>query len=269
MFAYLEILRPLNGLMAVFAVFVAVMLVNFFIPYQLSLAFLVVFLISSAGMIINDYFDYEIDKINRPKRPIPSGRIPRKTALIYAVVLFLIADFIALFINFYAFILAILNTVINIIYSWKLKKMILIGNFSVSWLAASTFIFGNLLTGNISITVLLLFLMAFSSNIGREITKSIEDVEGDKRIRARTLPIVAGKNFAGLVAMIFIIFAIIFSPLPYMLNLLSINYLYLVIVTDIIFAFSCFLIFILPKKSQKLMKIAMFIAIVAFLAGII
>lgn len=269
MIAYIEILRPLNGLMAVFAVFVAATLVNFFIPYQLLLAFLVVFLISSAGMIINDYFDYEIDKINRPKRPIPSGRISRKTALTYSVVLFLIADFIALFLNFYAFVLAILNTVINIIYSWKLKKMVLIGNFSVSWLAASTFLFGNLLMGNISIIVLLLFLMAFSSNVGREITKSIEDVEGDKRIRVKTLPIVAGKNFAGLIAMIFIIFAIIFSPLPYVFNLLSINYLYLVIVTDIIFAFSCFLIFILPKKSQKLMKIAMFIAIVAFLVGII
>jgi len=268
MFAYLETLRPLNGLMAVFAVFVAATLVNFFIPYQLSLAFLVVFLISGGGMVINDYFDYETDRINRPNKPIPSGRISRKTALVYTIVLFLVADFIALFLNFYAFVLAVINTVISIIYSWRLKKKVLIGNFSVSWLAASTFLFGNLLTGNISITVLLLFLMAFSSNVGREITKSIEDVEGDKSIRARTLPIVAGKNFAGFIAMIFVLFAIFFSPLPYMLNLLSINYLYLVIVTDIIFAFSCFLIFILPKKSQKLMKIAMFIAIIAFLVGI-
>ena len=269
MFAYLAILRPLNGLMAVFAVLVAAILVNFFVPYQLLLAFLIVFLISSGGMVINDYFDYEIDKINRPKRPIPSGRISRKNALIYAIVLFLVADFIALFLNFYVFALTILNTVINIIYSWKLKKMILIGNFSVSWLVASTFIFGSLLKGIITVTILILFLMAFSSNIGREITKSIEDVEGDKRRSIKSLPLIAGKNFAALIAMIFIFFAIIFSPLPYFFGLLSINYFYLVIITDIIFALSCFFIFILPRKSQKLMKIAMFTAIIAFLVGTI
>jgi geranylgeranylglycerol-phosphate geranylgeranyltransferase len=269
MFAYLEILRPLNGLIAVFAVFVAAMLVNFLIPYQLLLAFWVVFLISSGGMVINDYFDYEIDRINRPKRPIPSGRISRKNALIYAIALFLIANVIALFLNFYKFTLAFLNTIINIIYSWKLKKRTLIGNLFVSWLAASTFLFGSLLNETITVTILILFLIAFSSNVGREITKTIEDIKGDRNRGVKSLPLVAGKNFAGLIAMIFILFAIFFSPLPYMLNLLSINYLYIVILADIIFAFSCFLIFILPKKSQKLMKIAMFVAIIAFLTGIL
>jgi len=268
MLAYLEILRPFNGLMSVFAVFVAAMLVNFFIPYQLLLAFLVVFLVSGAGMVINDYFDYTIDKINRPKRPIPSGKISRKTALTYSMVLFLIANFIALFLNFYMFVLVVFNTIVSIVYSWKLKKILLVGNFVVSWLVASIFIFGSLFRG-ITATILILFLIAFSSNTGREIAKSIEDIKGDVKRKVNSLPIVANRYFAGWIAAIFILFAIIFSPLPYIFGLLTVKYIYLVILADIVFAFSCFTTFISPDKSQKMMKIAMFIALIAFLIGTI
>jgi geranylgeranylglycerol-phosphate geranylgeranyltransferase len=269
MFAYLEILRPINGLMSVFAVFIAAMLVGFPISLELLLAFIVVFLVSSAGMIINDYFDYEIDKINRPKRPIPSGRISRRGALIYAVLLFLIANIIAFFLNFYMFGLAVLNTFIAFVYSWKLKKRLLFGNILVSWLVASTFFFGSLLNETIGVIIIILFMLSFSSNMGREITKTIEDVKGDKRAKANTLPIVAGKNFAYLIACVFIIFSIVFSFLPYVFNLLNIYYLIFVIIADIGFTISCFIILISPKKSQKIMKISMLIALVAFLVGII
>jgi len=269
MFAYLEILRPLNGLISIFAVFVAAMLIGFPISSQLLLAFIVVFLVSGGGMVINDYFDYKIDKINRPRRPIPSGKISRKTALTYSIILFIIANITALFLNLFMFTLVILNTFLVIIYAWKLKKIVLIGNLCVSWLAASNFLFASLLQETITALILLLFLMAFSSNIGREIAKSIEDLKGDREMKLKTLPIIAGKSFAAWIATIFILFAIIFSPLPYLFNLLSVNYLYLVIVSDIIFAFSCFLIFTSPKKSQKVMKIAMFITIIAFLLGMI
>jgi len=269
MFAYLEILRPFNGLMSVFAVFIAAVLVGFLIPFQLLLAFIVVFLVSSGGMIINDYFDYKSDKINRPKRPIPSGRISRKNTLNYAILLFLIANIIALFLNLYTFALAIFNTFIAFIYSWKLKRRLLIGNLLVSWLVASAFFFGSLLKETITITILILFLMAFSSNVGREIAKSIEDIKGDRKIKAKTLPVVAGKIFSAWIACIFIIFAIIFSFLPYTFNLLNINYLILVIIADIFFTISCLIVFISPKKSQKIMKTAMFIALIAFLVGVI
>ena len=95
-------------------------------------------------MVINDYYDYEIDKINRPKRPLPSGKISKKNALIYAVILFTIANIIALYLNFYMLGLALFNTFIAFVYSWKLKKRLLMGNVLVSWLVASTFFFGSL-----------------------------------------------------------------------------------------------------------------------------
>ncbi len=268
MFAYLEILRPLNGLMASLAVLISAILVSFFSPFQLFLACLAVFLISGAGMAINDYFDYKVDKVNKPKRPIPSGRILRRNALIYSFSLFFIANTITLiFLNFQMFILSVLNSICLVLYSWKLKKLPLLGNFCVSWFVASTFIFGSLLSKTITLTIFILFLMAFSANVGREIAKSIEDIKGDKKANIKSLPIVAGKSFSALVASIFVMFAVIFSPLPYIFGLLNVHYLYLVIVADALFAFSCFTTFLSPYKSQKIMKLAMVIALFSFLIG--
>ena len=74
--AYLEILRPFNALMAVVAIFLmAIISGNFTLGVFIAGA--VVFIITGAGNSINDYFDYKIDAINKPERPIPSGRIPR------------------------------------------------------------------------------------------------------------------------------------------------------------------------------------------------
>jgi len=268
MIAYLELLRPFNGLMAVFAVFIAAMLVGFPISYQLLAAFMVVFLVSGSGMVINDYFDYNADKINRPNRPIPSGKVSRKSALVYSIILFAAANMIALFLNFYMVGLALFNTLVTIVYSWKLKKKLLIGNVTVSWLVASTLFFGSLLKETLSVIVVILFMLSFSANLGREITKSIEDIKGDKMLKANTLPMLVGKNFAGWIACIFILFPIIFSFMPYVMNLLSINYLFVVLIADIIFAASCFLILISPRKAQKFMKIGMLIALLAFLLGV-
>jgi geranylgeranylglycerol-phosphate geranylgeranyltransferase len=268
MLSHLEILRIPNALMSVFAVIVSAILVNFYNPLQILIASIAVFLISGGGMIINDYFDYEADKINRPKRALPSGKISKKGALVYSLILFIIGNALAFFLNFQLLSIALFNTILLVAYSWKLKKIILLGNFTVSYLSASIFLFVSLLSGFVTATILILFLMAFSSTVGREITKTVEDLEGDKKIKAMTLPIIAGKNFSAWIASIFIIFAVLFSPLPYIFHLLNINYLYLVTIADIIFLYSCFAIFISPKKSQKMMKIAMFIALIAFLIGI-
>ncbi|MFH0928977.1 MAG: UbiA family prenyltransferase [Candidatus Aenigmatarchaeota archaeon] len=269
MLACLELTRPFNGLMSVFAVFTAALLVGFPISYQLIAAFLVVFLVSGAGMVINDYFDYEIDKVNRPKRPIPSGRVSRRNALIFALVLFGIANALALLLNLQMFALAMFNTFVAFVYSWKLKMRLLIGNIAVSWLVASTFFFGSFLQGYLfPPIIIILFLLSFSANLGREIAKTIEDMKGDKKIKANTLPLVAGKNFAAWVACLFVIFSIFFSFLPYTFSLLSLNYLVLVLVADTAFAISCFLILISPGKAQKVMKIAMLVALVAFLFGV-
>ncbi len=269
MFAFLEILRPSVCALAAAGVLVGALVAGFNSPYIIALACLVAVGIAGAGNITNDIFDYKIDKINRPKRPLPSGRVSKKAAKLYAGALFVAANFLALiFLNVFCLGLALLNTAITIFYAAKLKRTPF-GNFFDSWLASSTFIFGSLLIAGINPTVIILAIMAFSANFGREIAKAIEDIKGDAKAKLRTIPIVAGRNFSIWIAIIFVFFAITFSPVPYLLKLLSINYLYLVILADIIFVIACFLLFFNVSKSQRAMKIAMGIGILAFLIGLI
>lgn len=267
MLSFVKILRPVNGLMAAFAVLISAFIVGFPFNYDLILALFAVFLVSGGGMVINDYFDYEIDKINKPKRPLPSKKISRNAALVYSIVLFSLGNIIAVFLNQTLLLFTIFNSFLMIVYSWKLKKIALLGNIVVSWLAASTFLYGSFLKGVLTVNIVILFMMAFTVNVGREIVKTIEDMRGDKKVKAKTLPLVFGEQVAGWIAIFFIFLGVLVTPLPYALKLLNIKYVVLMVIADIVLAASCFALFISPKKSQKYMKIAMFIALLAFFAG--
>ncbi|NIO44386.1 MAG: digeranylgeranylglyceryl phosphate synthase [Candidatus Aenigmarchaeota archaeon] len=267
MTSYVKILRPSVVFLATFAVLVGALIVGYYQPFQILIGILVASLIAGAGNVTNDYYDYEIDKINKPKRVIPSGKIKRKNAAFFAAILYVLANVLAiLFLNTDMILLALFNTFISFVYAWKIKATFL-GHFIDSWLAASTFLFGALFV-NITATIIFLFSMSYLTNLGREIVKGIEDMKGDKKIGARTLPVILGKIISSWIAILFIIFAIAISPIPYFFNLLSISYLLLVIFADLIFLFSCFILLFNPAKSQKIMKIAMFLAIIAFLVGI-
>jgi geranylgeranylglycerol-phosphate geranylgeranyltransferase len=268
MLSYLRILRPSIIFLTAFAVLAGALIVGYHQPNQIAIAIIVASLIAGAGNVTNDYFDYEIDKINKPKRAIPSGKLKRKSASYYALALYLIANVLALYsLSFNMFLLSLFNTFIAFFYAWKIKKTVF-GHFVDSWLASSTFLFGGLLA-SLNATVIFLFSVAYLANLGREMTKGIEDREGDKKIGAKTFAVVTGKIFSAWIAVSFIIFSIIISFIPYLFNLLNIYYLVLVIFADLIFILSCFIILINPAKSQKIMKIAMFVAVIAFLVGIV
>ena len=265
MFAYLTIMRPLNCLMAAVAVYVASLIAGlaFYPTLPIIYALVSVFLICAGGMVINDYFDVEIDRVNKPKRPIPSGKISKTTALIYSYLLFGIGVYISYLINIFTFIVAILASALLILYAWKLKKAMMIGHLTVSSLVALTFIYGGLVNLNY-LPVLSLAMLALLANTGREIYKSIEDIMGDQKAGLQTLPIKYGVIRAKMIASIFVLFAIILSFLPYFLGIFSDVYLFFVAITDIIFLAAV----VGPLKfSAKLCKFAMLASLVAFFAG--
>jgi len=265
MFAYIEILRPVNGLMSALAVWVGSIVAGAaLVPAQPVITAMVsVFLISGAGMVINDYYDIEIDKINKPKRPLPSGKIKLKASLIYSIILFLLGIALAYFININAFLIAILASILLFLYSARLKKTLLLGNVIVSLLVALSFAYGGLAAGNYFPTLLLAFL-AFLANMGREMYKSIEDVMGDKKYGANTLPIKIGVLKSKMLANIFVITAVLFSFVPYFLGTFGQVYLFFVVIADIAFVAAA----VSPVRySAKICKIAMFIALLAFFAA--
>ena len=268
MFAYLEILRPSVFLLGMLGVLVGALLAGVSSIEMIALGIFITFLVTGGGNVINDYFDYEIDKVNRPKRPIPSGRIGRSSALIYSIALFVAALSLSVMLNAYALVLVAFNIFLSILYSWKLKAKPLLGNLCPSWLAASTFVFGSLLVGHFDLAVLSLFLMAFSGNTAREIVKAVEDLKGDKKAGYKTLPVVIGVHFSNFVALSFLIIGILLSFIPYGLGIFGINYLYAIFIADLVFSAAGFMMMTNPTKSQKMMKIGMFLTIAAFLVGI-
>ena len=201
--------------------------------------FLLVFstvLIAAAGNIINDYFDVRADRINRPERLIVSKLIKRRWAIISHWILNLVAFSIAIYLStryqtfWYVFIhLITINTLW--FYSMHFKRKPFIGNFMIAVLTALVPILCGIhfyfqigientdlivLTPQSNLQQSILFwksflltdwrfiyflaFFAFTLNLSREIIKDIQDIEGDKHIYAKTLPITIGIQKSAIIA---------------------------------------------------------------------
>lgn len=280
-FTYLELMRYKNAAMAgissVAAVFIVASILNYpmegdllYNLLHLFYIFIMVFLATGAGNVLNDYYDIEIDRVNKPKRPLPSGRVTVKEAVYLTIFCFSVALIIAFLINTVAGIIGFINVFILIWYAKKLKRTILLGNLSIAYLTGSTFLFGASFFGTKGITVMFpLFLLAFLATAAREIVKDIEDIKGDAIDGAVTFPIKYGEKTSILLAAALGFLAVLMSPLPYIMEILTIHYLY-----ALVFGIICFFIAIYSlfkkeyAKSSKYFKIAMFLALAAFVVGL-
>lgn len=275
---YVEILRPGNALMgAISIILVAIIDKTFTIP--VILAMIAVFFETAAGNVINDYFDYKIDLINKPERPLPSGRISLKNGRNYAYLLFLagtICGFLISFLtaNWVPFGIVLLADVILYLYAYKLKSTPLIGNLAVGFMTGFGFVFGGFSINNPDIIMTSIFLgfFAFVMTTAREIVKDIEDMEGDEADGARTLPLMIGERIPAFISAILIVIDSALCPLLYFQHIFGIYYLVVIAVAVILFLYSAVLIIKSQEretaaKVSKYLKIGMLIAFVAFVAG--
>ena len=230
---FLRIMRPLNCLMMGFAVIVGASLVsalNFSI--NLLLGFVTSFTLTGASMAINDYYDREIDAINEPNRPIPSGAVSPKEALSFAAVLSLVGFAAALVTSESCLIVAVIAWMIFVTYTTKGKRTGLPGNLLVSTCVVIPFIYGGFAVENLKLSVILFAAMAFLSNTGREVAKGIVDVEGDRSQNVRTIALLFGERTAAVLSSILSVLAVSLSPLPWLWDLVSDWFLPFVILTD-------------------------------------
>jgi geranylgeranylglycerol-phosphate geranylgeranyltransferase len=221
--AYIEIIRPVNCIMGGLTVLSAVQVANVF--YNLNLQFFwskfwifpnrffeiavisyfVYFLIAAAGMVINDIFDLEVDRINKPNRPLPRGALTVKQAVAYTVALWASGVVLAFLISVASGILALIFSGIGLLYAARVKVLGLLGNFVVAFSFAFGYIYGSFITSmergilRIPLMSLLFFITAFMVLQGREIIKGMEDVEGDKCRNAKTIACVYGLKRASIV----------------------------------------------------------------------
>ena len=231
--AYLELSRPINGVIAFISVLLGAMFtrqegLNLLTDSGLLTVATSALLLLSAGNAINDYCDYQIDQINKPQRPIPSARVQRSGALIFAIVLIGAGVTLGAVVNRYAAVIAVSVSICLIAYALWLKRTPIVGNLVVGVLTGLTFIAGGVAVQSTHGT-LVPATFAFLFTTAREIVKDIEDTEGDFENSARTIAVIS-KSLAVLMALIFMATVIVFSPVPYLLGWYSWRYLLMVFI---------------------------------------
>ncbi len=184
--------RPVNVIIA----FLSIMLAGYLCGIgnhwtELLLACISGALATAGANAINDFFDLEIDRINKPFRPLPSGSIQPRQAAVFAGISFSGALLAAFYINLMAVVVASVSTLFLYWYSARLKRTVLWGNLTVSFITGLAFVYGGIAVGRVEYA-LIPAGFAFFMHFGREIVKDMEDVSGDQAHGARTLPVVHG-----------------------------------------------------------------------------
>ncbi|MBS7647631.1 MAG: geranylgeranylglycerol-phosphate geranylgeranyltransferase [Candidatus Bathyarchaeia archaeon] len=278
----IRLMRPINCTMMGFAVIVGAALADahslFISPLSsLFYGFFTGFLLTAASMAINDYYDKEIDAINEPSRPIPSGLVKPKEAIAFAVALTFLGFSTAILTNSKAplqcFTTALIFWLISVSYVTFGKKTGFPGNLLVSACVSAPFIYGslaisNLIKGNIWIFAAMVFL----SNTGREITKGIADMQGDMTRNVKTIAVLYGARQAAVAAAVFYLLAVMLTPIPPLLNLVSVWFIPIVAVTDLgLITSSIILLKNYSRKNAKRVKNQVLgwflIGLIAFIAG--
>jgi geranylgeranylglycerol-phosphate geranylgeranyltransferase len=272
---YLEIMRPINSVMTGVAIIIGAFITGgsqilgdwAAIVY----AFLTGFTLTGAAMAINDYYDREIDAINEPDRVIPSGRISPQSALIFTGVLSVVGLGSSYKISNEALLVAVFAWIVMMVYSIRGKKMGFIGNLMVSLSVALPFLYGGIMTGSL-VSSLSFSGIAFLANTGREITKGIVDVEGDKLEGVNTIAIAQGVKSAANIASLFFLASILVSIYPVYAGLVSFWYIPFVTVTDLGLLYSGYQVISDPsretsRKVKNMVLYLMILGLIGFAAG--
>ncbi|HET9056811.1 MAG TPA: geranylgeranylglycerol-phosphate geranylgeranyltransferase [Chitinophagaceae bacterium] len=188
--------------------------VDSFKEYHLALIIFSSVAIAAAGYIINDYFDINIDLINKPQRNVVDKIMNRRWAMFWHMFLSMIGIVTGFYVDYIShhFLLGVSNVicvVLLFVYSLTLKRQLLIGNILISLLTAwVVFVIGiyvlldfllipgakpDFVSRILRIT-LLYTAFAFIISLIREVVKDMEDIEGDRKHGCRTMPIVWGIN---------------------------------------------------------------------------
>ena len=177
---------------------------------------IITILIAASGYIVNDIYDYNLDQINKPEKVVLGKFLKSRDAIIIYMMFNCLAIVLSIFlcmkIEQEIYILVFLLIIYCLwLYSKKLKKYKIIGNIliaffiSLSILNVPLFSYKNILSDDrffVFLIISIFSVLAFLINVKREIIKDIEDIEGDKIHKVKSLPIIFGTKKSKLVTII-------------------------------------------------------------------
>jgi geranylgeranylglycerol-phosphate geranylgeranyltransferase len=275
--ASISIVRPINCAMIGFAV-----IIGYFVskpsavsPPAIALGFITGFAICAFSMVVNDYYDIEVDRVNQPTRPLPSGEVSKKGAVGIAIVALLVGfAATALLLDLEAVLIVALYSLLAWLYDFRAKKYGLAGNLIVASSLAIPFIYGGVISGGQVLDSLLLFMAStsFLAGVGREVVKAMADVSGDQKRGVRSYASVHGMKPAAALGAAFFLLAVVTSDLPLLLIPVSVFYEVGVVLPDAAFVYLAFRILThadvkgaLSVKKTALM--GMLVGLIVFIGG--
>ncbi len=271
--AYFWITRPLNVLLTFISVWLAAFISpNFAVTPLVGLAALSAAFILAGANVINDIYDFEIDRVNRPTRPLASGALSIRQTWRWFAILYMAGLLTALAAGVWFFCIAAVIAGLLIWYSTHLKRTVLIGNILVSFAAGLTFIFGALAVYDWQ-AGLVPAVFAFFFHLGREVIKDMQDLEGDLQNNAVTFSGKFGLKAAVLLVNILFGLLLLLTLMPYIFSIYSAGYLWIVIPgVDGVLIFVMFRLWFpnspsVLGKLSSLLKVDMFVGLSAIWVG--
>ena len=189
LFASIQIVRPLNMILSLCAVFIAGWLVNDITSPLLPYTALVVLCFAGASNILNDVLDINIDKINRPNRMLPSGHLKIQEALLLMSILYALGIMATTYLHPVGQQIALaLVLPLLALYTPLFKRLPFIGNLVVGAILGLVFIFTEgAIMGNVD-KMWIPFCLATTLSSIRELVKDAADMEGDAVGDLQTFP---------------------------------------------------------------------------------
>ena len=150
----------------------------------------------ASGYIINNFYDYEKDIINRPIRSNIDRSIRKRTKLNLYFSLNLLCIILSLFISIRAVIFFLMYNIILWLYSHKLKKILILGNVLSSLLTITPFFAIFLYYKNFSTIIAVYALFLFFIILAKDLVKDLENLKGDFTLNYKTIAVVYGEKFS-------------------------------------------------------------------------
>ena len=272
--AVMKLTRIEHSFMLILAVLVSVITLNLQFPLEmLFYLFMCPFLVSAGAFALNDYFDVETDKLNNKKTPIVSGEISTNNALLISTLFLIVGILISLPLGINAFFIAVIFAILSILYNFKLKDVALVGNIIISMSMAIVFIFTEIaIVGTITNTSIFMGLTSMFSGLGREIYKTVQDMEGDVKARnSKTLPVLIGKGNSihlGTISIILAIFGALYMYFEIIPMKENVAYLVIAGISILLFLKSISLVYSNENKFKEIRNLtlqAMSIGLISFL----
>ena len=269
-FGFLRFIRPEIIILGVVCVYVGALAGGSEpLSLKLILGMMAMFCIGAGCHPFNDYFDYEIDKINHPTRPLPSGIFKPISGLYMGLILFAISVVLSLLINIFCFALMLVAIILTFFYESYLKNKGFLGNFLVAFTVSLSFIYGGAIVLNF-LQPLFFSFVTFFIFFGREIILDVRDFEGDKKTR-RTLPLIIGEKKSIYFGSAMVILSVMCLFIPFFYGLYSLWYGLMAIPLTIFTIYALSLSFLDLKNSGKtteMLRVSMIFGLILFFIAI-